>query len=129
MRLSAGCLALVPTLSWLNLLKAGAVTISFLTLTFAQLYHVGNMRNASASFLDNDVTRNPNIWPALLLCAALLVGSVYLPVVLAVLELEPPRTAGWALVLVLALFPLLAGEAARWFTLGGLTRADDTREP
>jgi Ca2+-transporting ATPase len=109
------------------LLKAGAVTISFLTLAFAQLFYVGNMRDASASFLDNDVTRNPNVWPALLLCAALLVGSVYLPVFLAVLK--PPRAFGWALVLVLALSPLLAGGTAGWLALGGRTRPDDAREP
>jgi len=89
------------------------VTVSFLTLAFAQLFHVFNMRDASAGFLDNDLTRNPYVWPALLLCAVLLVGSVYLPVVSTVLELEPPHAAGWVLILVLSLAPLLFGEAAR----------------
>jgi Ca2+-transporting ATPase len=111
--------ALALALSWLDLSKAGAVTISFLTLAFAQLFHVFNMRDPSAGFLDNDVTRNLYVWLALLLCAVLLVGSAYLPVLSTVLELEPPEPRGWAVVLVLALLPVLAGETTRRLTSAG----------
>ena len=111
--------ALAPALSWLDLSEAGAVTISFLTLAFAQLFHVFNMRDPSAGFLDNDITRNHYVWLALLLCVALLVGSAYLPVLSNVLELEPPELLGWAVVLVLALVPVLAGETARRLTSAG----------
>jgi Ca2+-transporting ATPase len=73
------------------------------------------MRDPSAGPLDNDVTRNSFVWLALLLCAALLVGSAYVPVLSTVLELEPPEPLGWVVTLVLALLPLLAGEATRLF--------------
>lgn len=105
--------ALALATTWLNLPERGAVTVSFLTLAFAQLFHVFNMRDGSASFLRNDVTHNPYVWLALLLCAALLVGSVYLPVFSNVLRLDAPGMLGWAVILTLAAFPLLAGEAAR----------------
>ena len=119
--------ALALALSWMNLSETGAVTVSFLTLAFAQLFHVFNMRDASAGFLDNDVTRNPYVWLALLLCSALLVGSAYLPVLSSVLELDPPGAGGWAVILALALFPLLAGETVRQLAPAGRPSTDDKR--
>jgi hypothetical protein len=120
---------LASALSWLNLSEAGAVAVSFLTLAFAQLFHVFNLRDSSAaSFLDNDVARNPYVWPALFLRVALLVGSAYLPLLSSVLELEPPEPLGWAVVLMLAFLPLLAGEAARRLKSADDPSTGDERE-
>ncbi|HEX2728465.1 MAG TPA: cation-transporting P-type ATPase [Rubrobacteraceae bacterium] len=105
--------ALTLALTWLDLPERGAVTVSFLTLAFAQLMHVFNMRDGSAGFLHNDVSRNPYVWLALLLCTALLVGAVHLPIFSTVLRLDTPGLLGWTIILTLAAFPLLAGEAAR----------------
>lgn len=105
--------ALTLALLWLDLTEKGAVTVSFLTLAFAQLFHIFNMRDSSATFLRNDVTRNPYVWTALALCAALLVVSVHLPVVSSVLALQSPGISGWTLVIVLSLIPLLIGETVR----------------
>jgi Ca2+-transporting ATPase len=86
-----------------------AVTVSFLTLAFAQLGHVLNMRGPRAGLLDNEITRNPFVWGALVLCTLLLVAVVHLPALAAVLSLEPPGTQGWLLVAGFATLPVLVG--------------------
>jgi Ca2+-transporting ATPase len=62
--------AMALSLSWLGMAQARAVTISFLTLAFAQLWHVFNMRDHGSHPLRNDVVRNPYVWGALALCGA-----------------------------------------------------------
>jgi len=90
-----------------------AVTLSFLTLALAQLWHVFNMRAPGSSLLRNDITRNPWVWGALGLCVALLALAVYVPGLSALLRLEPPDAVGWALVLGLSLVPWAVGQALR----------------
>ncbi|MEA3375898.1 MAG: cation-transporting P-type ATPase [Chloroflexota bacterium] len=86
-----------------------AVTVSFLTLAFAQLWHVFNMRDRDAGVLRNDVVQNPWVWGALALCTALLVLAVYVPGLADVLSVEDPGLRGWALVLGMSVIPALAG--------------------
>jgi Ca2+-transporting ATPase len=90
-----------------------AVTLSFLTLAFAQLWHVFNMREEGTNLLRNEVTENPFVWAALVLCVVLILAAVYIPPIVGVLHVEPPTLAGWGLVLVLSLVPLAAGEVRR----------------
>ncbi|MGM0545194.1 MAG: cation-translocating P-type ATPase [Bacteroidota bacterium] len=87
-----------------------AVTISFLTLAFAQLWHVFNMRSSESSIWNNTVTGNPYIWGALLLCTGLLLIAVYVPIVRDVLEVTAPDTAGWLTVLFMSVIPLIIGQ-------------------
>ncbi|MGB7874923.1 MAG: cation-transporting P-type ATPase [Anaerolineales bacterium] len=87
-----------------------AVTISFLTLAFAQLWHVFNMRDRGTDFLNNEVVRNPWIWGALVLCTALLMAAVYVPGLNTVLKVVDPGLAGWGIVLSASLLPWLAGQ-------------------
>jgi magnesium-transporting ATPase (P-type) len=47
---------------WLNMAQEQAVTLSFLTLAFAQLWHVFDMRERGSSFARNDVTENAYVW-------------------------------------------------------------------
>jgi len=82
-----------------------ATTISFLTLAFAQLWHVFNMRDAGSGFLWNDVVRNGHVWGALLLCVSVLMAAVHVPVLAQVLDLEVPGATGWGLVLAFSLLP------------------------
>jgi Ca2+-transporting ATPase len=100
-------------LAWLDLGPARAVTVSFLTLAFAQLVHVLNMRDPGSGLVLNEVTRNPFIWGALLLCTGLLFAVVYLPGPAGVLGLEPPGAAGWVLVLAFSPLPVLVGPLLR----------------
>ena len=55
---------------WLELDERATVTVPFLTLVLAQLWHVFNMRHPTSGLFRNEVTRNPWIWAALALCVA-----------------------------------------------------------
>jgi Ca2+-transporting ATPase len=94
---------------WLRLDSQGAVTVSFLTLSAAQLWHVFNMREPGSGRLRNEITKNPWIWGALALCAGLLVASVEIPPFARVLQLEDIDSRGWALVVVASAMPALLG--------------------
>ena len=85
------------------------MTVTFLTLAFAQLWHVFNMRHPTSGLLRNEITRNPWIWAALALCAGLLVTAAYVPSLSDMLHLVAPDIKMWAIVLAMSLAPLLVG--------------------
>ncbi|MBS3781599.1 MAG: cation-transporting P-type ATPase [Candidatus Thermoplasmatota archaeon] len=89
------------------------VTISFLTLAFAQLWHVFNMRGLTSDILKNEVTKNKYVWGALGLCTLILVAAVYLPGISHVLRTEDPGLVGWILVIGMSLIPLFIGQVER----------------
>ena len=90
-----------------------AVTVSFLILAGAQLGHVFNMVSPRSGFFYNEVTRNPWIWGAIVLCIGLLVAAVYVPILSEVLGTVEPGKEGWMLVLTLSLAPVLVGQTLR----------------
>jgi P-type Ca2+ transporter type 2C len=92
-----------------------AVTVSFLTLAFAQLWHIFNMADEHSPVFRNEVARNRWVWSALGLCTALLVAGVYLPVLSDVLKVVDPGPQGWGLVIGMSLVPLLAGRLGHSF--------------
>jgi Ca2+-transporting ATPase len=106
-----GVLALA--LGLLDMEQQRAVTISFLTLAFAQLWHVFNMRDRGSSFASNEVVRNPWVWGALALCTGLLVAAVYVPGLNTLLKVEDPGLLGWGLVVGASLLPWIAGQIYR----------------
>jgi len=89
------------------------MTVSFLTLAFAQLWHVFNMRDQGSHLLRNETTRNRYIWGALLLCIGLIVVAVYVPGLATILKVTDPRLSGWLLILAARLFPLLVGQSIK----------------
>jgi P-type Ca2+ transporter type 2C len=93
----------------LGLQGEALVTVSFLTLAFAQLWHVFNMRGRGSGVFRNAVTVNPYVWAAVALCIAILLLAVYVPPLAATLQIVPPDRAGWTLVLAASLAPLLLG--------------------
>jgi Ca2+-transporting ATPase len=107
--------ALALAFFWLHMEQRRAVTVSFLTLAFAQLWHVFNMRDRESHFLRNEITRNRFVWGALLLCTALLLMTVYVPGLSHVLKVANPGLAGWAVVLVMSLLPVLIAGIYRPF--------------
>jgi len=107
-----GILALA--LTFLGLPQQQAVTLSFLTLAFAQLWHVFNMRDVDAHVLRNDITRNPYVWGALVLCVALLLIAVYVPFLAELLSLSRPSLSEWAWVMGFSLAPLVLGQIVKW---------------
>lgn len=101
-----------------NLLPTGIaehklVTVSFLTLAFAQLWHVFNMRSLRSGILKNEVTENLYVWGALILCSLLLIASVYTPILSTVLKTERIGLHGWAIALGMSFVPLLIGQLER----------------
>jgi Ca2+-transporting ATPase len=100
-------------LTWLHMPTNHAVTVSFLSLAFARLWHVFNMRDPGSSFSRNDVTLNPLVWGALALCAALLILAVYLPGLSLVLDLTDPGRQGWLLILGASLIPWVVGQVLK----------------
>lgn len=105
--------ALVLAREWLLLPYREVVTISFLTLAFAQLWHVFNMRAADSPLVVNAITANPLVWGALALCTILLLGALHIPPAAEVLQLVPPDKAGWSVVLGMSLVPLLLGQISK----------------
>lgn len=89
-----------------------AVAVSFLTLAFAQLWHVFNMRGRGSGFLRNEVTRNPFVWAALVVSTGLIVAAVSVPRLGSILRLASPGPAGWLLVMALSAIPWAAGQVA-----------------
>ena len=111
-----GVLALA--LTRFGMARERAVTLSFLTLAFAQLWHVFNMRDTDSGFLRNDITQNPYVWGALALCTGLLLIAVYVPFLADLLSLAHPGLTGWALILVGSLMPWAVGQILHAFDIG-----------
>jgi len=87
-----------------------AVTVGFLTLAFAQLWHVFNMRSLGTGLIRNEITTNPYVWGALGLCIGLLLAAVHLPFLSELLGTTPLSPTGWGLTLSFSLLPLMLGQ-------------------
>lgn len=83
------------------------VTIAFLTLGLSQVFHVFNLRKKGANLFVNDITRNPHIWGAVVLCVLLLFASSQLSLISKPLALTPLDPLEWLCILGLSLCPLL----------------------
>lgn len=105
--------ALALALIWLKMGQRQAVTVSFLTLAFAQLWHVFNMRDRGSGFIRNDITRNRFVWGALGLCTVLILAAVYIPGIATVLKVTNPGMKGWILIIVMSLIPWIAGQISK----------------
>ena len=109
--LSAGTFgALALARLGLELDSKSVVTVTFLTLAFAQLWHVFNMRNPRSGVLRNEITRNPLLWGSLVLCTALLAIPPYVAPLAHVLHLAPPTPAMWATIFGMSLAPLVVAQ-------------------
>jgi Ca2+-transporting ATPase len=87
-----------------------AVTVSFLTLSITRLLHAFNMRNPATGILDNDITRNPFVWGALVLCLTLLLVAVYVPFLANILQVAPPGPREWLLIISASVITLISGQ-------------------
>ncbi|MGF1509738.1 MAG: cation-translocating P-type ATPase [Myxococcota bacterium] len=88
-----------------------AVTVSFLTLALAQLLHVFNMRERSSGMFSNEVTKNPWVWAALVLCVGLLVLATELSSLSAILNIVSPSPQLWLFVLGMSAIPVVVIQA------------------
>ncbi len=111
--------AFLVALGPLDLGDDRSVTVGFLTLAFAQVWHVFNMRGAATSWYRNDITLNPWVWGAIVLCLGLVVGAATLPGVSSILSLAPIPREGWYLALAGSFVPLLLGPLVRRLVSSG----------
>jgi len=81
--------------------------VAFITLTFAQLFHVFNMSSLRSALFVNEVTKNKFVWIALLICTGLLVLVYVLPAMRMVLKLEVLPQRVWAVAILAGLVPML----------------------
>ena len=102
--------AFLISLNILGLPEKESVTISFLTLAFAQLWHVFNVRAKDSTVLDNAIVKNPFVWWALVLCSVLLAMTLLVPILSTVLNVAYPGLEGIGLVLVMSVMPLVTGQ-------------------
>jgi Ca2+-transporting ATPase len=104
--------AFMLAMTTFGMTEDAALTVSFLTLASAQLWHVFNMRDPGAGLFRNEVTENPYVWGALALCMVLIGAAVYLPGLSRVLGMTPPALTGWMLIFTGSIFPLVLGQLA-----------------
>jgi len=93
-----------------------AVTISFMTLAFARLWHIFNMRSEGTGVLDNEVVKNKYVWGALVICVFILLGAVYVPGLSGALGTTGLSWRSWGLVFGASLIPLIVGQIVKVFS-------------
>jgi Ca2+-transporting ATPase len=81
--------------------------IAFITLTFAQLFHVFNMSSPGSGFLNNEITRNKWVWMAILICSGLILLVFGVPGLRLVLGLSVLSLKLWLIILAISLLPLI----------------------
>ena len=87
-----------------------AVTLSFMTLALAQLAQVFNARSFRPLRLSKEIFLNRWLWGALLLSVVLQCAAVYHPGLSLVLGTRPLGLIDWAVVIPVALMPLVLGQ-------------------
>ncbi len=92
-----------------------ANNVAFITLAFAQLFHVFNMSSAHSRLLVNDITKNKFVWLALLICIALLVLVYGLPPLRSVLNLTVLPGKLWIVSLLASMLPLVLVQLYKVF--------------
>ncbi|MFW6074068.1 MAG: cation-translocating P-type ATPase [Chloroflexota bacterium] len=98
------------TYRWLDVSETHAVTTAFVTLAFAQLWHVLNMRSRRSSVLHNEIVRNRYVWGALALSSVLILLAVYLPGLSATLGTTHITGREWSIAIALSLVPTIVGQ-------------------
>jgi Ca2+-transporting ATPase len=105
--------ALLISINVLGFSEERSVSVSFLTLAFAQIFHVFNMRDAGSPLIDNEVTRNGYVWGAIALCALLTLAAVFIEPAAEVLGVVNPGAEGWKLIAAASLAPMIIGQALK----------------
>jgi P-type Ca2+ transporter type 2C len=96
-----------------------AVTMSFTTLAFAQLFHVFNSRRERRPLEGREWLSNPWVLGAFVLTISLQLAAIYAPGLREILKTAPLGLAEWKVVLGCALMPLVIGQVWRWFACRG----------
>ncbi len=90
-----------------------AVTLAFMTLALAQVFHAFNARSQRRSAFDARLLTNGWLWAAVGACTLLQLAAVYWPFLRRVLHTAPLSAADWGLVAACALAPVLIVELVK----------------
>jgi Ca2+-transporting ATPase len=108
-------LATLAAFAW-GLRRNGAATagtLAFMTLAFAQIFHLGNARSQGPVLSPRRAFANRYALGAAVLAVALQVLAAVLPPLSRVLRVTPLSTSEWRLVAALGLVPALVGQALK----------------
>ena len=81
--------------------------VAFITLAFAQLFHVFNMSSLQSGLLNNEITRNKFVWFAFIICAGCMALVFAVPQIRLVLNLSVLSRQVWIVSLLASMLPLL----------------------
>lgn len=88
--------------------------VAFITLAFAQLFHVFNMSSANSNLFVNDITKNKFVWIALIICISLLALVYGIPKMRLVLGLNELSAEVWLIAILAGLIPLILVQFYRF---------------
>lgn len=101
-----------------------ANNMAFITLAFAQLFHVFNMSSPHSKFVVNEITSNKFIWLALVLCTGLILLVYAVPQIRLVLGLAILPAKAWLASILAALLPLVVVQVYKIIAGRNKTVAD-----
>lgn len=84
-----------------------ANNVAFITLAFAQLFHVFNMSAFDSKIFINDITKNKYVWLAVVICTGFMILVFLLPQMRLVLGLDFLSTKIWIVSILASLIPLV----------------------
>lgn len=90
--------------------------VAFVTLAFAQLFHVFNMASPKSKLLRNEVTHNRYVWYALALCTLLVLIVFLVPYLRVPLGLVLLNNEVWVVAMTASLIPLLIVQLYKIYT-------------
>ncbi|HLU26173.1 MAG TPA: cation-transporting P-type ATPase [Longimicrobiales bacterium] len=93
-----------------------AVTLSFMTLALAQIFHLGNARRAGPVLDSRSVFSNRYAMGAVILTVGLQLLAVYWAPLARVLHLRPLDARDWLVVLPLSVAPAVIGQVIKFVT-------------
>ena len=84
---------------------------AFITLAFAQLFHVFNMSSMNSNMILNDITKNKFVWLATVLCTGIMIAVYAIPYTRLVLGLELIPIEAWVVSIACSFIPLVVVQA------------------
>jgi Ca2+-transporting ATPase len=116
-RATVGFAALIAASSLAAFLLSGS-TAAFMTLAFAQVFHLGNARSAGPVLAPERALANRLAIGAVILAVALQLSTVLLPPLARILGVASLAPADWGMIGLLGLTPAVIGQAIKWAAAG-----------
>ncbi len=90
-----------------------AVTMAFMTMALAQVFHSFSVRSQRTSIFSRQLFTNSWLWAAVALCLVLQAAAVYVPLLQRVLHTVPPSASDWLVIVLCSLAPVVVVELVK----------------